>query len=170
MIVSDSGVLIWLARYKLLGLLQKFFDKLIIPDSVYKEVVVIGIREGYNDAYEVKNKIDDFIFVNKGKYDKKAMRKVEKAFGITLGKAEEDCICLAKELKTMFLTNDEEASIVSNKIGIKTKGVLYILLRAVKERTMEKDEVLKIFEKMIEDGFWINPQTVLQFRELMEKM
>ena len=170
MIVSDSGVLIWLARYKLLGLLQKFFDKIVIPYSVYKEVVVVGIKKGYNDAYEAKDKIDDFIFIKKGKYDKKTIRKIEKSFGITLGKAEEDCICLAKELKTMFLTNDEEASIVSNKIGIKTKGVLYILLRAVKERMMEKDEVLKIFEKMIEDGFWINPQTVLQFRELMEKM
>lgn len=170
MIVSDSGVLIWLARYRLLGLLQKFFDKIIIPYSVYKEVVIIGIRKGYNDAYEVKDKIDDFIFVKKGKYDKKAMRKVEKSFGITLGKAEEDCICLSKRLKTMFLTNDEEASIISNKIDIKTKGVLYILLRAVKEEIVKKDEVLKIFEKMIEDGFWINPQTVLQFRELIEKM
>jgi predicted nucleic acid-binding protein len=170
MIVSDSGVLIWLARYRLLGLLQKFFDKIIIPSSIYKEVVVIGIRKGYNDAYEVKNKIDDFIFVKKGKYDKKTIKKTEKSLGIALGKAEEDCICLAKELKTMFLTNDEEASIISNKIGIKTKGVLYILLRAVKERIMKKDEVLKIFEKMIEDGFWINPQTVLEFMELIEKM
>ena len=170
MIVSDSGPLIWLARYQLLDLLQKFFDKIVIPYSVYKEVVVVGIKKGYNDAYEVKDKIDDFIFIKKGKYDKKTMRKIEKSLGIALGKAEEDCICLSKELKTMFLTNDEEASIISNKIGIKTKGVLYILLRAVKERMMEKDEVLKIFEKMIEDGFWISPQTVLQFRGLIEKM
>lgn len=170
MIVSDSGPLIWLVRYQLLGLLQKFFDKIVIPYSVYKEVIVVGIKKGYNDAYEVKDKLDDFIFVNKGKYDKKTIKKTEKSLGIALGKAEEDCICLAKKLKTMFLTNDEEASIVSNKIGIKTKGVLYILLRAVKERMMEKDEVLKIFEKMIEDGFWISPQTVLEFRELIEKM
>ncbi|MDI6917231.1 MAG: DUF3368 domain-containing protein [Thermoplasmatales archaeon] len=170
MIVSDSGPLIWLARYQLLGLLQKFFDKIIIPYSVYKEVVVVGIKKGYSDAYEVKDKIDDFIFVKKGKYDKRTIRKIEKSLGIALDKAEEDCICLAKELKTMFLTNDEEASIISNKIGVKTKGILYILLRAVKERIMKKDEALKIFEKMIENGFWINPETVLEFRGLMEKM
>lgn len=169
MIVSNSGPLIWPARYDLLDLLSKFFKKVIIPPSVYKEAVTVGMKKCYKDSYQLKSRINNLIFVKSIRFDRSPLRKVEKSLGIESGKAEEDCILLAKNLKSDFLTNDEEASIIAGQLSIKAKGILWVLLKALKEKILEKAKILDVFELMIEDGFWINPETVLEFRGLVEK-
>lgn len=51
--MCNSSPLIHLARIGWLGLLQDFFDEVLIPEAVYRECVVEG--EGRDDAIKIKN-------------------------------------------------------------------------------------------------------------------
>ncbi|MHA1595054.1 MAG: hypothetical protein ACTSXX_09990 [Candidatus Baldrarchaeia archaeon] len=57
-IVPNSSILIALSKLRLLSVLTKLFDKVIIPGSVYEEVVVRGA--GRPGAEEVKELCREF--------------------------------------------------------------------------------------------------------------
>lgn len=48
---------------------------------------------------------------------------------------------------------DGEASIIAEFPGVRTKGVLFILLSSVKDGLLDKGESPAIFQQMLEDGF-----------------
>lgn len=51
-------MLIWLAKAGRLDLLRDQYQRILIPPEVYTEVVVDGLREGYPDAYVVKDAVE----------------------------------------------------------------------------------------------------------------
>jgi len=66
-----------------------------------------------------------------------------------------------------LLINDEEASTIAEFPGVGTKGVLYILLKAVKPGLPGRKESLAMFQQMLEDGFWIAPDTAAEFEKVL---
>ena len=64
--VSNSGPLIHLAKVDLIDFLLRLFDKILIPDSVYNEVVIKGKEKGHSDAIIIERAIlNDKIEVKK---------------------------------------------------------------------------------------------------------
>ncbi len=61
---------------------------------------------------------------------------------------------------------DEEASTIAEFPGVRTKGVLFILLRSVKDGLLDKGESPAIFKQMPEDGFWLAPDTAVEFEKM----
>lgn len=87
-----------------------------------------------------------------------------------LGKGEREAVALARAHAVEFLlTNDEGASIVSRALGLKARGVLCVLLRAVKEKALGRREALETLNEMIGDGFWISPAVLQEFHRTLEK-
>lgn len=57
--MSNSGPLIHLANVGLIDFLFKLFDKILIPESVYDEVVIKGKEEGHSDAIIIEQAISN---------------------------------------------------------------------------------------------------------------
>ena len=51
--IGDSDSTIHLAKIGKLNLLRMIFGRILIPEEVYREAVVLGIEKGYPEAYVV---------------------------------------------------------------------------------------------------------------------
>ncbi len=143
-VVSNSGPLIHLTVVGLLELVFKLYDVILIPQSVYNEIVVIGKEEGHSDAILLEQAISS------GKI------KVEKVFANTqklstskLHQGEINAIMLALQSEIeIILLDDEEARIFARKLNIKVKGTLGILIELFKKKFLKLEEALKYLKKI----------------------
>ena len=167
MTVADTGILIWLARYNKLNLLKDLYGKIDISAKVFEEAVTAGKLNGYPDAEIIESAVinEDIIVKNTGVSQK--VDEMEKVFNCKLGMGEREAITLALKTGSLLLINDEEASTIAEFLCVKTKGVLFILLKSVKLGLLKKNESLAIFQQMLEDGFWLAPTTAVEFEKIL---
>ena len=126
--VSNSGPLIHLAKVGLIDFLLRLFDKILIPESVYDEVVIKGKEKGHSDALIIEQAILD---------NKIEVKKVEigneEYISSKLHQGELKAIKLTFNSKTkLILLDDEEARIFARGLNLKVKGTLGILIDLVK--------------------------------------
>ncbi|MGE0084687.1 MAG: hypothetical protein AB7S75_09715 [Desulfococcaceae bacterium] len=97
-VIADSSCLIGLCRAGKLEILHKVFTKIIIPEAVYHEVVIMG--KGRAGSDEVKHA--DWIEKRKVK-NELAVRTLR----LHLGSGESEAIVLAEECKAKFVILDD---------------------------------------------------------------
>jgi len=170
---SDSDPLIWLAKSSILHLLRKLHSEILIPEAVREEAVSRGLEKGFEDAKIIEKALEEgWIRVYKASTqftDK--VEAVEKRLDIELGSGEREAIALALEKKTStFLTNDEDAYQTGKILGLEPKGVLYLLLKGVKEGHHNKEKAKESLSKMLEEGFWLSPTIIHKFHEALAKL
>ena len=169
-VTSNSGPLIWLAKYNKLKILKTLYNTIYIPKSVYIETVKIGLLKGYKDAEIIDKAIKDnwIIIRNTSQNSIIKVMNIENKFKIKLGKSEREAIALALDLKeSILLTNDQQAYIIAKMLNIKAKGILYILLKSVKERILNKKEAWNLLKNMVNNGFWLSPTLIIKFKEIL---
>ena len=142
--ISNSGPLIHLTIVGLLELVFKLYDVILIPQSVYNEIVVKGKEEGHSDAILLEQAIsNEKIKVEKVKAD------TQKISTSKLHQGEINAILLALQLEVEnILLDDEEARIFARKLKIKVKGTLGILIELFKQKFLELEEALKYLKKI----------------------
>ena len=170
---SDAGPLIWLGKCDILHLLEKLYSETVIPEAVYEEAVIRGLEKGYEDAQVTKKAIEEgWIRVCKPK--KQFTDKVkdrEEQLGIELGEGEREAIAIALEKElSLFLTNDEDAYQIGKTLGLDPKGVLYVLLKSIKERHLNVKQAKESLRKMLEEGFWLSPPIIHGFHEALDRL
>jgi len=170
---SDAGPLIWLGKCDILHLLKKLYSQIVIPEAVYEEAVVRGLEKGYEDAKVTKKAVEEGwirIYKSSRQFTDK-VEDMEARLGIELGKGEREAIALALEKETsVFLTNDEDAYHVGTNLDLKPKGVLYVLLRSVKEGYLNKRQAKESLGHMLEEGFWLSPTIIHNFHEALDRL
>jgi len=170
---SDAGPLIWLGRCDALHLLKKLHSEIVIPKAVYTEAATRGHEKGHMDAQTTKKAIEEG-WISVCKPEKRFIDKVEdreKRLGIELGRGEREAIALALEKGiTLFLTNDEDAHQTGKSLGLDPKGVLHVLLKAVKEGHITDKRAKEILSRMLEDGFWLSPRIIHVFHEALDRL
>ncbi len=144
--VSNSGPLIHLSLVGLLDLLFKLYDVILIPQSVYNEIVVKGKEQGYSDTFILERAI-----IN----EKIKVEKVKKEnYNISSSKlhiGEINAIILALQLKIeIILIDDEEARMFARKLGIKVIGTLGILIELFKHGLLVLNEAIQYLRKINE--------------------
>ncbi|HDZ19315.1 hypothetical protein LCGC14_0844860 [marine sediment metagenome] len=142
--VSNSGPLIHLTIVGLLELVFKLYDVILIPQSVYNEIVVKGKEEGHSDAIILEQAIsNEKIKVEKVKSDTKKISTSK------LHQGEINTILLALQSEVeIILLDDEEARIFARKLKIKVKGTLGILIELFKQKFLKLEEALKYLKKI----------------------
>jgi predicted nucleic acid-binding protein len=166
MIVSNSSPLIHLSRIGWLTLLKKVFERVIIPRTVFQEVVIKGEEKGYLDAKLIRKATEEWIEVKELEEDqKKECDLILKMAPI--GHAEAEAIVLAKAMNLPILVDDLIAQRVAKSYGIETYWTTSVVLGAWKENIISKDRTRKIIEDLIKSGLRIKPEVVL---ELMKKL
>ena len=149
-VVCDSSTLIHLAAIGRLSLLQEFFEKLTVPEAVWREVVERGgerigvteveaaVRAGWLHVHPVEASL----LVRSLKQD--------------LDDGEAEVIALALELEAeLVLLDESEARRKAEAFGLKKTGILGILMRAKVEGKISalRPELDRL---RTEGGFWID--------------
>lgn len=148
-IVSDSSPLINLACINKLHLLPELFNEVIIPHSVYQEIVEFGEGQPGSDA--VKN--SSWISVrNCNRLDQLNEFRKE----LDMGEAE--ALTLAIELNADILLIDEfKGRAIARKNKIHVLGLLGILLEA-KKRNLINNIKLEMDRLIADANFWISSE------------
>lgn len=166
MIISNTSPLMYLAKLGKLDLLKDLFGKIVIPDEVYKEAVLKGKEEKFLDALVIERAIkDNWIEVKKIDIIKEIQ---EFAPEIDLG--EISVISLAKKLNpNLILMDDASARTIAESFRFNVKGTLYVLLKAYKNKLIDKKEIKELFKDLILLGFRISQELYIQLMDELDE-
>jgi len=168
-IVSNTSPLIWLSKIGKLQLLKNIFGEVIIPEEVFKEAVNRGLKEGFSDAIVIKECIDQgWIRVSKlnEKKAKLCQRIMEHAFEIHLGEAQ--AMILAHEMGVLLLMDESSGRAFAEAWGLKVRGTLYAITKALREEALNKDEAKEALLQLISKGFRIEPKLLARILKEIE--
>jgi len=148
LLIADASSIISFSRAKKLDLLKKVVKKIIIPEEVYKEIVVKG--RGKPGAKEVASA--EWIEVRKVR---NKMRIA--ALPAKLGHGEREAIVLCEELEGTLLIDDLEGKEEAMKLKIKYLTTPNILQLAKEQGLIPN--VRESFDELIRAGFRISDKT-----------
>jgi predicted nucleic acid-binding protein len=167
--VSDASPLIWLSKIGRIGLLRKLYGEVMVPEEVYREVVEEGLERGFSDALVVKDGVDEgWIRVSKLNEEKAELchGMVEHASEIHLGEAQ--AIALAREEGALLLMDESSGRAFAEAWGLRVRGTLYVLLTALRDGILSKDETRDAMLQLVEKEFRIDPKLLARLLKEVE--
>ncbi|HID56392.1 TPA: DUF3368 domain-containing protein [Candidatus Poribacteria bacterium] len=147
--IGDSSTLINLAAIGRLSLLREFYERIIVPQAVWEEVVVEG--RGRPGAMEIETARDAGWIEVVTPQDSDLVGLLQR----DLDRGEAEVIALAVERKVSIVLLDEsEARRIAEIYGLPKTGVIGILLRAKLQGKIRslKEELDRLRQ---EAGFWL---------------
>ena len=148
-VVSNTSPLVNLAAVGQLDLLQRLYDKVVIPQSVHDEIVIAGA--GQLGAIEVAT----FDWIETRQV---ADRNLVASLQLELDDGEAEAIALAVELKAdLILLDERKGRVIAARLGLRFIGLLGMLVEA-KHRGLIS-AVRPIMNDLIgKAGFWIGQE------------
>ncbi|BAA79229.2 conserved hypothetical protein [Aeropyrum pernix K1] len=151
LVVSNSSIIIALARVCRLDLLEKLFGEVLVPETVWAEITVAGkpgsekvVRAGFIRVEEVVD------------------RRLVSLFEEFVDTGEAEAIVLAFERNAgLLLMDDRDARNLAKKLGLQVMGTLGVIALAKYKGLTSKAK--PIIDKLIESGFWISRRTLEEF-------
>lgn len=145
-IVSNSTLLIHLAKIGQFQLLHDFYGQIFIPQAVYNECVTGG------KAYEDANLIEQAEWLQVVEAKDKNLVVLLNA---ELDRGEAEAIALALQQQSdLLLLDDAEGREKAHLYGLKYTGTIGILLKA--KRTNKLQSLREALNKLQETGFWLD--------------
>ena len=155
-VVSDASPLIILSKLGRLSLLTSLHDRVLVPQAVYKEAVVAGLREGYADAIAV----DHLVRLGRITVQDVDPPTQDQEWASTIDQGEAEVLVLARHVGADFaLIHNAHAHRAARTLDIPLRGTVGILLEA----TAKKHLTLPEFKLLIQEikgrpEFWISEQ------------
>ena len=168
-IISNTSPLIWLSKIGKIRLLQKLYGEVIIPEEVYKEAVDKGLEDGFSDALVIKEGVEQgWIRISKLNGEEKKLRErmMERALEIHLGEAE--AIILARKTNSPLLMDESSGRVFAGAWGLRVRGALYVIMKALREELLSKDEAKEATIRLINTGFRIEPKLLARMLKEIE--
>ena len=157
--VSNSSPLIWLSKTGKIQLLQKLFGEILIPEKVYAEVVERGLKEGFSDALIVKECVDQgWIKVSRLNQENLELSQRITGHAPEIHAGEAHAILLARESDALLLMDESCGRAFAETWGLRARGTIYVILRALNEKMLDKHEAKETLISMINKGFRIEPK------------
>ncbi|MEK6869760.1 MAG: DUF3368 domain-containing protein [Nanoarchaeota archaeon] len=161
MIASNSTPIIVLGKQGMLTLLKECFKKVIIPESVYYEIMH---EENSPEAAALKKAIsDEWLRVEKITINRFLQTK-------NIGLGEKEAISLALKHKGPLLIDDDNSKAYASMMGLESHGTLYVVYLSKAKKLISKEEAINIIDAMIEDGFYVSTQIYSKFLELLNSL
>lgn len=149
-VISNSGPLIHLARAGHFDLPKLLYGRLVIPPSVYQEVVIRGRGKAGSRELSTARWISQ---------QRPRRREVVTALGAFLGRGEAEAIALASEKTgTLLLIDEAHGRRVARQMGIEVLGTLGLLLKGHREKHVQ--DLKMAVDRMRERGTWIADDVV----------
>ena len=151
LVVSNSSVIIALARICRLDLLKKLFGRILVPEAVWREIIVRG-KPGSEKILR-----SNFIYVKKVHNKRLALLLEE-----FVDEGEAEAITLALEVSTvLLLIDDYDARSLAKKLGLQVMGTLGVIALAKYKGLIPKAK--PIVDELVKSGFWIS-------KKILEKL
>ena len=160
MIVADSSPVIILAKQGLLELFKKCFQKLIIPQSVYEEIMQKNTPEAVALTKAIKDK-----WVSIEKVAINPILKTEK-----IGQGEKEAISLALKRKSILIIDDDSSKKYASIFGVEAHGTLYIVYLACIKNLIKRNDALNVLKSIVADGFYVSAEIYNRFYELLSSI
>lgn len=146
MIVSNASPLIVLLKINKLSILKDLFEKIVIPEAVYKEITT--------------KEHDKLIFDKLEWIEARSVRNIEMIALLEklIDKGEAEAIVLARELNVTLLIDDAKARKYAKLLNIEVIGTLG-LLKIAKRRDLVRS-VKKVINSMLAEGYYIEDKLV----------
>ena len=170
--VSNTSPLTWLAKIGKLNLLKNLYNVILISEETYKEAVEVGLREGYNDALIIKDACDQgWIKVERLNEKQIAICQKIMRHSFELHEGEVKAIVLAREIgkDTLLLMDDSSGRAFAETWGLKVKGVLYVIITAMRNDLLDKAEAKDTVLNLVGKGFRIEPKFLAKIIQEIEK-
>jgi uncharacterized protein len=159
-VVSNSGPLINLAKVGQFTLLRDLFQYIMIPPTVFEEVVVRG--GGQPGAGETNTAQ----WITRGMLEQSDVADILTA---ELDRGEAEAIALALQEKVDWLLIDERVGRrFAQQVGLKVKGTLGVLLEGVRRGFI--DDLPPLLDMLVARGTWIAPVTYAEMLKLSQEI
>lgn len=147
-VVTNTSPLLNLAAIGRVDLLSELFGTVSAPEAVLSEIHSLRVRDlRFADAI-IGQQVQFFSVQNPEQVTLLALH---------LDPGEAEAIALALEMKADLLLLDERrASLTAKRLGIKTLGLLGVLLLAKRRAIIPKIKPL-LTQLTLEAGFWVAP-------------
>lgn len=153
LVVANAGPLMALAKLNLLHLLKQLYGRVLVPGAVYEEVVVEGLRRGFEDARTLQR------FLNQENWGLTEVRYIpEDITSSHLDRGEQESISLALALDGLLLIDEERGREAARRHGVRVRGTLGVLIQAYRAGLITADQ-LRFYFGQIEErtDIWISP-------------
>lgn len=153
-VVSNASPLITLSKLGQLNLLPELYDRVLIPQAVYEEVVVAGLRAGHVDAIAV----DHFVRAGRIVVQPVEVSVEDDEWSSKIDDGEAEVIVLAREISADWaIIDNAHARRAARTIGVRPRGTVGVLLEALSRGRIRFLE----FELLIDEikrrpEFWIS--------------
>jgi len=182
--VFDSTPLIYLSKVGLSWIFRELSGEVLIPKSVFGEVVAEGERRGDADAFIVRELVKDKIIsvVDAGNEFK---RKFE-GLSAELHQGEIDVLALASARGGIAIFDETIVRDIGTILGIETHGTFYLIflmfprrmsgrvvtrrVSTVKKGKLSRKEAKNKVDEMVKKGWRIGHERYLEFMELLERI
>ena len=169
--ITDSSLLIYLAKMNKLEILEKLYGIIYITEEIYDETVKDGLLIDALDAkiiLEAKEK-GKIKITSLNKEYLELSKRLRDIYKLDFG--ESDAIALAlQEKKKEVLIDDRSGRKVCKIYNLEPKGTLGIILESYKRDILNKQEVKETIEELIKSKFWIGAQVLNEFWNIFEKI
>ncbi|MBT9160777.1 MAG: DUF3368 domain-containing protein [Dehalococcoidia bacterium] len=163
-VVSDSDVIIHLAKLNKLDLIRELYECAHIPRYVELEMV----RSQYDEVGIIEETVHHGILKTYETDDSKA-RSIAGRYGIHIGEAHVKA--LAEELHAnLFLSNERKVRIAAKKEGFYVAGTVGVILRGANQGCLTKEDAIKLLNKLKASEFRIHPNIIRNTINSLEEL
>lgn len=167
-VVADSTLLIGLARIGRLELLKSLYKRVLIPPSVYDEVVVEGKRLCKPGAGEIQNAVQSgWIKVMALTRSQLNQAEMYRASG-GIGKGEAEAIAMAEGRGLPVILDDRYARSLANALHLEFTGTGAVLLEAHWRGLLSKSDFAESLRELGKVT-WLSPEVVAELLRLAEE-
>ncbi len=152
-VVADAGPLMTLAKLNLLHLFKQLYGRVHFSRSVYEEVVVEGIQQGFEDASTLQ------LFLRREGWKPTEVKEVADDLASSrLDRGERESIALALALDGLLLIDEERGRKEARQRGVTVRGTLGVLIQAYRSNLITADQLRFYFGQVEErTDIWISP-------------
>jgi predicted nucleic acid-binding protein len=158
-VVSNAGPLMALAKLNLLHLLRTLYGYVHIPRSVYNEVVIEGMRQGYEDARTL------YLFLNQMGWSPEDVDSATIPADLQeahLDRGERDTLTLAVALGDAVVLMDGTAGREAARAhGLTIRGSLGVLVESYRQGLIEASQLHLYFTEIAHrPDIWVSQALV----------
>lgn len=148
LVIVDSSPVILLSRLGLLSILDKLYERVIVPEEVFREVVKRG--SGLPGSQE----LEAATWVEVKEHDSESA--LYRSLGGELGSGEAAALALSVSLGADLLVIDErQGRLAAQRLGMSVKDTVGVLVAAKREGLIP--ELRPVLDDLIRQGAWLSP-------------
>lgn len=166
MYVFDATPLIYLAKANRLASLADLAPTCTVPESVYEEVVTVGMEQGHADARRIERAVENGIVDVVAVAETKTFTRLRR--NQNLSRADAAVLAHAETHDATAVMDETYGRAVADAEDIPTRGTAYLVLRLLEDDVLSADEARKTIDEMMAAGWYCAPDLYTTIRRKID--